>query len=279
MHAVPRKAVALSHVQRTRQLPSAEFTMDGQPREPVVRSVRAGWRARLGATLNTTRQVMLGAALASSLVSLLAQPACAEQATTIPASSATSTAAVTPANTGAAATHAPLSLDTLMQSFARRKSGEAHFTELKYLSNLRGPVESSGTLAFRAPDHFEQQTVKPRAQSLVVDGDSVTMSRDGHQRVVSLAQYPEIGTLVNSIRGTLTGDRASLERSYKLTLDGASDNWRLNLTPADASLTKSIDHIVVSGGQDGSGNALIRTIETFQTDGDRSVMTIEPDPS
>ena len=173
----------------------------------------------------------------------------------------------------------PLTIDTLMHALAQRKSGDARFTELKYLSNLRSPVESSGTLAFRAPDHFEQSTLKPRAQSLVVDGDTVTMSRDGRQRVVSLSQYPEIGTLVESIRGTLTGDRASLERSYKLALDGGADAWRLTLTPADASLTKTIDHIVVSGSLDAAGHALIHTIETFQADGDHSVMTIESSSS
>lgn len=176
-------------------------------------------------------------------------------------------------------TQSALTIDALMRALAQRKSGDARFTELKYLSNLHGPVESSGTLAFRAPDHFEQMTVKPRAQSLVVDGDTVTMSRDGRQRVVSLSQYPEIGTLVESIRGTLTGDRASLEKSYKLALDGGADGWRLTLTPADASLTKTIDHIVVSGTLDAAGHAQIRTIETFQADGDRSVMTIEPSAS
>jgi outer membrane lipoprotein-sorting protein len=178
-------------------------------------------------------------------------------------------AAAPAANTGA------FSVDTLMHAFAQRKSGEARFTELKYLSNLKGPVESSGTLAFRAPDHFEQQTLKPRAQSVVVDGDTVTMSRGGSQRVVSLSQYPEIAMLVNSIRGTLTGDRSGLERVYTLALTGDPAAWHLTLTPADPSLAKHVDHIVVSGAQDSDHVAQIQTIETFQADGDRSVMTIE----
>jgi outer membrane lipoprotein-sorting protein len=179
------------------------------------------------------------------------------------------------ADGSAAAGSASFSVDTLMHAFAQRKSGDARFTELKYLSNLKGPIESSGTLAFRAPDHFEQQTLKPRAQSVVVDGDTVTMSRDNRQRVVSLSQYPEIAMLVNSIRGTLTGDRTSLERVYKLTLAGTPDAWHLTLTPADPALAKSVDHIVVSGGEGSDHVAQIHTIETFQADGDRSVMTIE----
>ncbi|CAB3782989.1 LolA-related protein [Pararobbsia alpina] len=177
----------------------------------------------------------------------------------------------------ATADTASFSVDTLMHAFAQRKSGEAHFTELKYLSNLKGPVESSGTLMFRAPDHFEQQTLTPRAQSLVVDGDTVTMSRGGNQRVVSLSQYPEIAMLVDSIRGTLTGDRSSLERVYTLTLAGAPRAWQLTLKPSDPSLTKSVDRIVVSGGEGTDHVAQIHTIETFQADGDRSVMTIETD--
>ena len=188
----------------------------------------------------------------------------------VQAASATQAVAAAPAaNTGA------FSVDTLMHALAQRKSGEARFTELKYLSNLKGPVESSGTLAFRAPDHFEQQTLKPRAQSVVVDGDTVTMSRGSSQRVVSLSQYPEIAMLVNSIRGTLTGDRGSLERVYTLSLTGDPAAWHLTLTPADPSLAKHVDHIVVSGAQGSDHVAQIQTIETFQADGDRSVMTIE----
>jgi outer membrane lipoprotein-sorting protein len=226
-----------------------------------------------------TTAVQSGASAASattavpeaSVVPVGAAPSTTSAASSGSGPSRTSTTAPASAN----AAHGPLTIDTLLHAFAQRKSGDARFTELKYLSNLKGPVESSGTLSFRAPDHFEQQTVKPRAQSLVVDGDTVTMSRDGRQRVVSLSQYPEIGTLIDSIRGTLTGDRASLERSYKLALDGTAATWHLTLTPIDASLSRTIDHIVVSGGEDASGAAQIRTIETFQADGDRSVMTLE----
>ncbi|WP_158602077.1 outer membrane lipoprotein carrier protein LolA [Pararobbsia silviterrae] len=179
----------------------------------------------------------------------------------------------------AAAQTGPITIDALMHAFAQRKSGEARFSEVKYLSNLRGPVESSGTLAFRAPDHFEQHTLKPREQSLVVDGDTVTMSRDGRERVVSLTQYPEIATVVDSVRGTLTGDRARLEQAYKLAAEGSASDWHLTLTPIDTSLTRAIHHIVVSGAQDANGQLQIRTIETIQTDGDRSVLTIETRPS
>lgn len=223
--------------------------------------------------------------LAYALLPLAVWATCAHAADTgSVATNAASTTTAAPsaapsASAGASAAHGSLTLDVLMHAFAQRKSGEARFTELKYLSNLKGPVESSGTMSFRAPDHFEQQTLKPRPQSLVVDGDSVTMSRDGRQRVVSLTQYPEIGTLVDSIRGTLTGDRVSLERSYKLGLEGNAQGWRLTLTPANASLAKTIDHIVVSGELDTAGHAQIHTIETFQGDGDRSVMTIETSES
>jgi outer membrane lipoprotein-sorting protein len=212
---------------------------------------------------------------------MLAMGVCVATTAGLCAASASAWAATPAAGAGAlAADHAAadtgsFSVDTLMRAFAQRQSGEARFTELKYLSNLKGPVESSGTLAFRAPDHFEQQTLKPRAQSVVVDGDTVTMSRGGSQRVVSLSQYPEIALLVNSIRGTLTGDRSGLERVYTLTLAGDPTAWHLTLTPSDPSLAKHVDHIVVSGGEGSDHVAQIHTIETFQADGDRSVMTIE----
>jgi outer membrane lipoprotein-sorting protein len=242
---------------------------------PMIKRAIAAWMLAvgIGAASAALLCATTGTARAAAPAAGASASASASASTNAGAGAGAGTGASTLSN--APTDSAPFNVDTLMHAFAQRKSGEASFTELKYLSNLKGPVESSGTLAFRAPDHFEQQTLKPRPQSVVVDGDTVTMSRGNSQRVVSLAQYPEIAMLVNSIRGTLTGDRSSLERVYTLTLAGDPGSWHLTLTPSDPALAKNVDHIVVSGGAGSEHVAQIHTIETFQADGDRSVMTIE----
>jgi hypothetical protein len=102
-----------------------------------------------------------------------------------------------------------LNLPDLMQLLAQHKSGKASFIEKKYIGILEKPVESSGELAFTAPDKLEKRTLKPKSESLVLEGDNLTVDQPDRRRLtVSLQDHPEIAAFVQSIRGTLAGDRA-----------------------------------------------------------------------
>lgn len=161
-------------------------------------------------------------------------------------------------------------LDPLMQSLALKKNERASFVEKKTISYLDKPVESSGELYYRSPDLLEKITVKPKPELLRIEGDRLTIERGKKKHQVSLAEYPEIGGFVDSIRGTLAGDKKALERSYQLQLDGIPERWTLLLTPTDPRMIAMIQKITI-GGRRGD----VRSIEIQQADGDRSVMTIE----
>ncbi len=56
-------------------------------------------------------------------------------------------------------------LGELMGLLGRQKSGEARFTEQRFVRGLEGPVEAAGTLSFAAPDRLTRQTTSPRPAS------------------------------------------------------------------------------------------------------------------
>jgi len=60
---------------------------------------------------------------------------------------------------------ADLSVADLMHMLGQKKSGTATFVEKKYIAMLKQPLESSGELAFTAPDRLEKRTLKPKAES------------------------------------------------------------------------------------------------------------------
>lgn len=163
------------------------------------------------------------------------------------------------------------SIDALMASLAKAKSGRATFVEKKYMSILERPVESSGELLYTAPDRLEKRTVKPRAETMLVDGDMLSIERGRQKHSVQLQEYPELAGFIESIRGTLAGDRKALERVYQLSLEGDAERWTLNLRPSDIRMAVNIHRIQITGSRD-----IVRGIEITQTDGDRSVMTIKP---
>jgi len=165
-------------------------------------------------------------------------------------------------------------IDTLMHALAQHKSGHATFTETKTLSLLDKPVTSSGELSFRSPDHFEKHTLLPKPETLVVDGDTLTISRDGHDRTLSLGQYPEIAAAIESVRGTLTGERAILEQFYQIEVSGNAAHWRLVLVPKEARAAKQIAQITLAGTTAVDGGAELDTVQIDQTNHDRTVTHI-----
>ena len=100
-----------------------------------------------------------------------------------------------------------LQLPQLMQLLAQNKAGKALFVEKKYISIIDKPIESSGELAFTAPDKLEKRTLKPKLELLVLEGDNLTIDQpDKHRLSIRLQEHAEVAAFVESIRGTLAGD-------------------------------------------------------------------------
>lgn len=162
-------------------------------------------------------------------------------------------------------------IDALMNALASTKSGHAAFVEKKSIAMLDQPVESSGELFYTAPSYLEKRTLKPKKESLVLDKDKLIVEQRGKKRTLSLQSYPEVAAFIDSIRGTLAGDKKALERAYKLTLDGDESRWHLTLLPLENKMKKIVEMIDISG----AGNQL-QSIVIQQADGDSSHMTITP---
>src|SRR5690348_2669812 len=163
-------------------------------------------------------------------------------------------------------------LAQLMRELASVKTASAHFVERRYLHLLKEPLVDSGTLSYRAPDQLSKITLEPQTERLIVDGDLLTIDREGKSRTLRLDDYPEIWAIIEGIRGTLAGDRAALEKYYTLKLEGSAASWTLSLVPQDLKIKQLVRSILIFG----EGNS-IRHILTLEQEGDRTDMTITED--
>ena len=164
-----------------------------------------------------------------------------------------------------------LDLATVAAQLAQRKSGEARFTEERFVSGFDGPLRASGTLSFTAPDRFARFTTEPRAESMVVDGNSLVLKRGSRSRQMALDTVPEVAALIEAVRGTLTGNALTLDRHFKVKVDGSATQWTLTLVPRDRRLATQVREIKVAGlvGD-------VRSVELWLAGGDRSLMLIDP---
>jgi outer membrane lipoprotein-sorting protein len=161
-------------------------------------------------------------------------------------------------------------LERLMQGLSQNKGGTVNFTEDRYDAMLTRPLHSSGALVYAAPNRLEKDTLLPRPQSVIIDGEILTMREaNGRARTIRLQEFPQIGLLVGSLRAALGGNLADLRKANDVSLTGTAEQWLLLLAPSDPALRAVIREIRIAGS-----NFALLSIEVLQANGDRSIMTI-----
>ncbi len=166
-------------------------------------------------------------------------------------------------------------IEQVMQALASHTHSRANFVETKYMRLLTRPLTVSGVLTYTAPDRLEKHTLKPNDERLVVDGDNVTVEIKVRQirRTFRLQESAALWGFIESLRGTLRGDLATLKRFYATEFSGGMEKWQLVLTPLDPAM-KAVIRQVRIGGSDGR----MQSVEIVEASGDRSVMTIREEP-
>lgn len=161
-------------------------------------------------------------------------------------------------------------IEQLMHNLAQTRTDHANFVEKKSIAMLDKAVESSGELFYTAPDHLEKRTLKPKPESMTVDGGTLVIEHGRQKHHLQLQDYPELAAFIDSIRGTLAGDLRALERNYHLSLEGTTEHWTLQLLPVDEKMQVVVKRIRIAGAEN-----TVRSIEITQSDGDSSLMLIE----
>ncbi len=167
------------------------------------------------------------------------------------------------------ASAADIDMKSLMQQFAASKHTKAEFTERKYVRILDSPVESSGDLTFQAPDRLEKRTKLPRAETMLIEGNKVSIERGSFKRSMMLDEFVDMSSLVKSLTATFRGDQEGIEKYFAWSLSGPVNKWQLVLRPKSSKLFITLREIRFAG----EGN-YVHTVETTLTDGDWSLMTL-----
>jgi len=174
----------------------------------------------------------------------------------------------------------PPELAALMAQLAQRQHGHIAYTEEHFIGVLDRPLKSSGELLYDAPGRLEKRTLLPRPESVVLENGTITAHRGKHTYVASLADYPQLVPLIDSIRALLAGDLPALERLFSVEWQGGhpegkpdpKSEWQLRLTPHDPAMARAVKELEVRGAGDN-----IHSFEIRQPDGDRSVLALGAD--
>lgn len=163
---------------------------------------------------------------------------------------------------------APVSLPELMRLFAQVERRSVSYTEQQYMDFLDMPLQSSGTLTFRAPDYLEK-SVDNRGGSYRVQGQQLQVEQNGELRSIALESYPALAAFVAAFRATLAGDTQTLQHYYQTDLQGERQDWTLSLIPTQPDMARVVREIRLHGE-----GGRIHLIETLEQGGDHSRMQL-----
>lgn len=175
-------------------------------------------------------------------------------------------------------------LARLFSELGAQREHQARFSERKFSSLLKAPIESSGTLIFRAPGYLEKRTVEPQRETVRIEGSVVTYESAGgrgaaQKRTFSLSDAPLLAALIESLRATLAGDLPTLRLHYDVTWSALApqvqtEGWQLTLVPRERALLDAVSKVVLRGT-----GAQIASVEIVEANGDLTLMQISALPA
>lgn len=166
------------------------------------------------------------------------------------------------------------STQRLMHMLGEVEAAELTFVEQRTSAFLVDEIELTGSMSYRAPDRIEKHVETPFVEKIRIAGDLLTIEKvsdrgESSLKTYSLQSLDSIGTAVEGIRATLSGNLDSLNSNYDVEMSGDVEAWQVLLVPLRAEVREIIERISVSGS-----DSMIRVIETQDADGDESTLTL-----
>ncbi len=152
----------------------------------------------------------------------------------------------------------------VLQMLARPAPMRTDFVEVRASALLKTPLRLSGEYQRPRDDTFIREVRSPYREITTIRADEATIARDGKPpRTFSLSRIPELASLQTSFGAMLAGDRAGIDRAYRIRAEGTHSRWILVLVPKDAAFAARVRDIRLYGQ-----GAELRCIETQPVRGD-----------
>jgi len=158
----------------------------------------------------------------------------------------------------------------ILQKLARPAPTRTDFVELRDSKLLKQPLRLTGGYARPDADTLVREVRTPYAETTTIRAGEATIVRAGKSpRRFSLSRAPELAGLQASFGAMLSGDRATLEKFYRIAAAGTRQQWTMTLLPKEAPLAAKVRDITLYGR-----GAELRCIETRTAKSDEVQRTL-----
>ena len=172
-----------------------------------------------------------------------------------------------PSTPSAKAMPSPRKLSQLLRLFRDSPGVSADYTEEKRIVLLRAPLLSSGSLYYSPQQGRARLVRRPQKSRLLLTGEQMIVVNRHGRKAIPVQGHEVMRALVNSFLHVFRGDKAALERSFRLAFRTEGKGWELLLTARTPAVARHIKNIRVAGR-----GAELRSIGVTETSGDATEM-------
>lgn len=168
------------------------------------------------------------------------------------------------------------SFSTVMARMKPQTAVSIHYEEVRYLELLDKPWRGSGYLYVLPPDKMIKEQWRPKREVMGADGKQLYYydPSDKVRHNTELRRDDPLAAHVEAFRALLNGNRELIDSLYRVEFYSAPEGWQLTLTAKTPDVDTALARIVISGLPEKPADK----IATFQNDGDRSELSLRPEP-
>lgn len=143
-----------------------------------------------------------------------------------------------------------VTLEAVLESSTVVPPSRVEFVEERHNPLLREPLVLTGYLEYLGEGRLRKVVQTPFAESFLVDGETLEVSRDGQERRISLQQGRSVKVMLDGIEALLAGDAEQVEALFDYTVAGEADDWNVKLVPRSRRVLDRLRGVVVTGDRD-----------------------------
>jgi outer membrane lipoprotein-sorting protein len=121
----------------------------------------------------------------------------------------------------------------------------ARFVQIKRLSLLDEPLESSGQLLFKRPDRVRWEMVKPEPLTVVINRGALHIPGVPESEQQALSASP-VTAMLSQLGGLFTGELSALEGGFEITATDRESEIVVQLVPREAAWRQSYRRIEIA---------------------------------
>lgn len=168
------------------------------------------------------------------------------------------------------------SFSTVMARMKPQQAQSIHYQETRYLELLDKPWHGSGYLYALPPDRMIKEQWRPKREVMGADGKQLYYydPSDNVRHHTELRNDDPIAAHVEAFRALLNGNRELIDSLYRVEFYSSPESWQLTLTSKNPDAATKLGKVVISGLPEKPADKVV----IFQADGDRSELSLRPEP-